>query len=169
MAAQTQRNRLVDEVWCAFLGSGRAIHARARVGISSGGLTMPRVTLLRIIVYRGKSSSRELAESMGVSSPDLPGLLDKLAGEGLITRERSSKDRRVVLVESTPKGRRKLESLRRAAIDELARMFDEWSDADLRTFRDLLARTAPRNYCVPSRDALPVIPANGRGRRIRRD
>ncbi len=129
---------------------------------------MPRVTLLRIIVYRGKSSSKALAESMGVSTPDLPGLLDKLAAEGLISRERSSTDRRVVLVQATPKGRRKLKSLRRAAIDELAKMFEQWNDSDLRTFRDLLARTAPRNYCLPSGGTLPVLPVDRPGSRHRR-
>jgi len=117
---------------------------------------MPRVTLLRNVVHRGRSSSKELAESIGVTTADLPGLLGKLEAEGFVTRTRSTTDRRVVHVQATPKGERKLESLRRAAMRELAKEFAGWSDRDLRSLRDLLAKVGS-SYCDPSCGPTPRV------------
>jgi DNA-binding MarR family transcriptional regulator len=139
----SKREDLIEDVWGAFLASGRALHSRARAGVSTGGLTFPRVTILRILVHGGKTSSKALAEAMRVTSANLPGLLDKLESDGFVTRRRDATDRRVVYVEATPKGRRKLGSLWRAAMHEIAAEFVGWSDRDLRTFRDLLARIGP--------------------------
>lgn len=151
------RETLVDDVWCAFLSAGRVIHARARLGASSGGLTMPRVTLLRLIVHRGRSSSKELAAALGVSTADLPGLLEKLETDALVTRERGTTDRRVVYVEATANGRRKLESLRRAAMRELEAEFVDWNSRDLRNLRDLLVRIGHPTLGSPSAPRNPLV------------
>jgi DNA-binding MarR family transcriptional regulator len=143
VAELRKRADLIEEVWGAFLTSGRALHSRVRAGVSTGGLTFPRVTILRLLVHGGKTSSKDLAEAMRVTSADLPGLLDKLESEGYVTRRRDKADRRVVSVEATPKGRRKLGALWRAAMEEVAGVFEEWSDRDLRAFRDLLTRIGP--------------------------
>ena len=139
----SRRGDLIEEVWGAYLASGRALHSRARAGVSRGGLTFPRVTVLRLIVHGGKTSSKDLAEAMQVSSANHPGLLDKLESDGFVTRRRDAKDRRVVFVEATSKGRRKLSSLWRAAMQEFAVEFEDWSDKDLRAFRDMLTRISP--------------------------
>jgi DNA-binding MarR family transcriptional regulator len=161
----SERDDLIEEVWGAFLASGRALHSRARAGVSTGGLTFPRVTILRLVVHGGKTSSRDLAEAMRVTSANLPGPLDKLESEGYVSRRRDATDRRVVYVEATPKGRRKLGSLWRAAMHEIAAEFEGWSDRDLRNFRGMLARIGPGDC---ARDCGRGPPAPSPRRRKRR-
>jgi DNA-binding MarR family transcriptional regulator len=93
---------------------------------------------------------------MRVTSANLPGLLDKLEADGFVTRRRDATDRRVVYVEATPKGRRKLGALWRAAMREIAAEFAGWSDRDLRTFRALLARIGPAECGPGCAPALPM-------------
>lgn len=158
----SRREELVEEVWGAFLDSGRALHARARAGVSSGGLTFPRVALLRFIVHRGRTSSKDLAAAMRVSTANLPGLLDKLESDGFVTRRRDAADRRVVYVEATQKGRRKLRSLWLAAMREISGEFEDWSVGDLKTFRDQLARIGSDACPGGCRRSLPVVHPRGR-------
>lgn len=154
---RSKRPLLVEEVWCAFLASGRSLHSRARAGVSAGGLTVPRVSLLRLIVARGRTTSKELAEAMRVSTADLPGLLEKLEAEGFVTRRRTTSDRRVIAVEPTTKGRRKLQALWRAAMKQIGVEFSDWSERDLRSFRDLLLRIQPAPCAPVDMQRLPML------------
>ncbi len=162
-----EREALVEGVWCAYQASSRVLHARARAGLIRGGLTFPRVLVLRLLVHRGRASSKELARAMGVSTADLPGLLDKLESDRFVTRRRDATDRRVVYVEATPRGRRKLRALWRAAIRELTGGFAEWSDAELGTLRDLLVRLAPFD-CAAVGETGPPPRSDGEGGRPER-
>ena len=166
VASERGRRAVVEAIFVAHRGSGRVLHSRTRSGLSSGGLTFPRVLLLRIVAARGKSSSKELAARMGVTSANLPGLLDKLEADGYVTRTRDAKDRRIVYVQATPTGRRKLRDLWRAGMRELAKEFEGWTDGDLRTLRDLLTRIAMSRidlWCGPK--LLTIQPARPAGRR----
>ncbi len=125
--------------------------------MAAAGVTFPRVLLLRIIAARGRSSSKDLATVMGVTTANLPGLLDKLEADGYVTRKRDATDRRVVLVEATSGGRKKLKELWRAGMQELGKEFEDWTDRDLQTLRDLLTRVASTG-CSPDFDTeLPMV------------
>jgi len=55
--------------------------------------------------------TRQVAEEGGFSKATLSGVLTTLEGRGLVTRERSKQDRRLVLVRLTPNGRRLMKKL----------------------------------------------------------
>jgi MarR family transcriptional regulator, 2-MHQ and catechol-resistance regulon repressor len=163
VATGRSRDALIEELWFAFRTSERALHERTRAGVASGGLTFPRVTLLRLLVHRGRATSRDLAEALGVTSANLPGLLDKLEADGYVTRTRDRSDRRVVYVEVTAKGRKKLRALWRAALRALASGFAAWSDQDLRGLRDLLARIGREGCGTGCAPGLTVLPSTKGG------
>jgi DNA-binding MarR family transcriptional regulator len=162
VASGSARDALVEETWFAFRSSERALHERTRAGVASGGLTFPRVALLRLLVHRGRATSRDLAQALGVTSANLPGLLDKLEADGYVTRTRDRSDRRVVYVDATPKGRKKLKALWRAALRELTTGFASWTDQDLRTLRDLLARIGREGCGTDCGSGLRVLPTTKR-------
>ncbi len=75
------------------------------------GLTPSQYNVLRIL--RGESQPLpilEVADRLIAAVPGITGLIDRLEGLSLVTRERSTQDRRVVFVAITPKG---LDLLRR--------------------------------------------------------
>lgn len=77
------------------------------------GITSQQYNILRIL--RGAAPdglpTLELADRMLVRSPGVTRLIDRLAKKQLVSRERSEKDRRVVLCKITDKGKELLEEM----------------------------------------------------------
>jgi DNA-binding MarR family transcriptional regulator len=55
--------------------------------------------------------TRQIADEGGFSKATLTGVLNTLEGRGLLTREKSKDDGRLVLVSLTPKGRKLMDGL----------------------------------------------------------
>ena len=69
------------------------------------GLTPSQYNVLRILRGEGKPLPiLEVANRLIAAVPGITGLIDRLEGMGLVCRERSTEDRRVVFVAITPKG-----------------------------------------------------------------
>jgi MarR family transcriptional regulator, 2-MHQ and catechol-resistance regulon repressor len=69
------------------------------------GLTSSQYNVLRILRGEGKPlPSLEIADRLITAVPAITGLIDRLESMELITRDRSTDDRRVVFVAISPKG-----------------------------------------------------------------
>ena len=105
------------------------------------GLTPSQYNVLRIL--RGEEKPLpilEVADRMLAAVPGITGLIDRLEGMGLLARERSTEDRRVVYVAITPQG---LELLARLDEPEAAmhrRLIGHLSAAELRELSRLLEK-----------------------------
>ncbi|MBX3427213.1 MAG: MarR family transcriptional regulator [Pirellulales bacterium] len=76
------------------------------------GLTPSQYNVLRILRGEGEPlPCQEIAERMVQVVPAMTGLVDRLEKQGLVTRRRSAKDRRVVYVQLAPKARKLLARL----------------------------------------------------------
>lgn len=87
----------------------QAFDVTSRRLMSKFGVTSTQLACLRAITERGGSTAREVADQIHVGTSTLVGVLDRLEEKGLISRERDSRDRRRVLLATTPAGRRLLE------------------------------------------------------------
>ena len=86
--------RTLDAVMPPF----RAIFARF-------GLTEPQWRVLRVLWERDGRPLLALAETTSIQAPSLVGVVDRLQRDGLVRRRRSHRDRRVVRVCLTSRGR----------------------------------------------------------------
>lgn len=76
------------------------------------GITSSQYNVLRILRGEGKPlPCLEVADRMIAPVPAITGLIDRLEGMGLVTRERSEEDRRVVYIDLMPKGLKLLAEL----------------------------------------------------------
>lgn len=77
------------------------------------GLTQVQFNVLRILVQSPSEgcSCQHIGAQLINREPDVTRLLDRMETAGLVTRERSTDDRRVVHVRITPKGRKVCEGL----------------------------------------------------------
>jgi DNA-binding MarR family transcriptional regulator len=76
------------------------------------GLTSSQYNVLRILRGEGKPlPCLEIANRLITAVPAITGLIDRLEAMGLITRDRSTDDRRVVFVAITALGLRRLEQM----------------------------------------------------------
>ncbi|PKL77020.1 MAG: hypothetical protein CVV27_07315 [Candidatus Melainabacteria bacterium HGW-Melainabacteria-1] len=81
-------------------------------------ITPPQFGLLCCLVHTGSQTMKELSERMDLTHGASTGLVDRLHKLGLVSRDRSSEDRRVVHVEITPEGQQLIQRIdqRRHAI-----------------------------------------------------
>jgi len=108
-------------------------HARTvDVGMDLDG---PRASLLSVLVFGGPQQVTRLAEIEQVSPPAVTKLVTALEAAGLVSRARSTDDRRVVVVSATTAGRRLLHKGRAARVREIARLLRGLPERDLATLR----------------------------------
>ena len=84
----------------------------------------------------GARTISQLAELEGVAQPTMTRMVVRLENEGLVARERSTADGRVVLVALTDAGARELRGLRQRYREILEERLASLSDAELAQLRD---------------------------------
>lgn len=99
-----QRNHF-DEVLIAIRRMIRAIDLQSRKLVQSHGLTGPQALILKE-VGRGKPlTAGELATNVSLSQATITDIVKRLEGRDLLVRERSSEDKRRIIITLTAKGR----------------------------------------------------------------
>ena len=84
----------------------RAIDLHSRKLATNHKITVPQLVALNVILEGNPLSTSEIARRVHLSPSTVVGILDRLEAKKLILRQRSTKDRRLVLVELTEAGRR---------------------------------------------------------------
>jgi MarR family transcriptional regulator, 2-MHQ and catechol-resistance regulon repressor len=74
-------------------------------------LTAPQFGILEALYHLGPLSLGELAEKLLVTGGNVTYVMDRLEAQGLVARERSGDDRRVVRAHLTTKGRQAIEGV----------------------------------------------------------
>lgn len=74
--------------------------------LSRGKISIPQMAVLEILCRERDRPMNRLAQALGVSRPAVTGLVDRLIAQGLAARRGDPKDRRVIRVSVTPKGRK---------------------------------------------------------------
>jgi DNA-binding MarR family transcriptional regulator len=109
------------------------------LGVSAaGGL------VLGILRDHGTMSPSELGERLIVTRATVTGLLDSLERRGFVSRSANPADRRSLLVEVTPAGLAVVQELRTIVHRNERDWMSVFSDAELRTYVDLLHRIQDR-------------------------
>jgi DNA-binding MarR family transcriptional regulator len=107
----------------------------ARAADTNLDLDGPRASLLSVLVFAGPQPVTKLAELEQVSAPAITKMVSALESAGLVQRERSETDRRVVRVSATPDGKRLLERGRAARVKAIAALLGDATEAQLQTLR----------------------------------
>ena len=114
-----------------------------RVVDGNSGLSGPRISLLSVLVFAGPLPIGRLASIEQISGPAITKLVDGLAGDGLARRVRSNTDRRIVLVEATRAGKKRLEESRARRVKAVASALSRLDPGDQAKVRDAFQILAP--------------------------
>jgi len=108
----------------------------------SEGLSSPLHNILRILKGSEPEGlpSLEIAKRMVTRVPDITRLVDRLEKLGLVKRERSESDRRVVRVRITSKGSKKIERIRPNLLEIHKSQFSHFSRKEMETLNQLLVK-----------------------------
>ena len=118
----------------------------ARTADAGMDLDGPRASALSVLVFGGPLPLGRLAAIEQVTPPAMVKTVTALERAGLVSRERSAADRRVVIVSATAAGHALLQQGRQARVRLIAALLDDLPDADRETVgraaRIILARLA---------------------------
>lgn len=144
MKAYLALDRLVDQL--------KSVAVR---GIASTHLTLSQFNTLRLIVEKGPIAQRDIAHSLMRSGGNVTIVVDNLERLGLATRERDTKDRRVVYVSATTTGKSVFQAawpLYEKSVDEAMRCLSEKDyEAIDRISRKVLPAEQPTQALVQAR------------------
>lgn len=104
------------------------------------GLSTTQYNVLRILRGAGAEGlcRQEVRDRLLTRMPDVTRLLDRMEEAGLVTRERSTADRRLVTTRLTSRGRTLVNRLDTPIAEEHQRQLGHLSEKDLRTLVRLL-------------------------------
>jgi DNA-binding MarR family transcriptional regulator len=99
-----------------------AIHLlrRVRRQDAAAGVSAPWGSALSVVVFRGPLTTTDLADAEQVRVPTMTRLVSAMEAAGLVERLKDARDRRVVRVRATDKGRTVLAEARRLRVEALA-------------------------------------------------
>ena len=136
-----ERMQASDELGRSFKALLAAVRRlRGRETRQHGGLSNAQYGLLFGLCEHSELSSSELASAADLAPATATEMLEGLAAAGLVTRERSERDRRVVLISLTARGRTLVEERRERLQPRWRAALAEFSDDELRCAARVLDR-----------------------------
>lgn len=102
---------LDDHLCFSLYATSRAIQKLYHEGLSKNNLTYPQYLVLVALFEYKQVTVKQLGELLSLDSGTLTPLLKRMENEGLVVRERSSEDERVVNIHLTEAGKEKREQV----------------------------------------------------------
>ncbi|MCI4338957.1 MAG: MarR family transcriptional regulator [Thermoplasmata archaeon] len=95
-----------DQLVAAVHGVMQSVLRRSHPALEAEGITMGQFWAMHLVSSLQSASLTTVARYLSVSAPTVCAKVDDLERAGLLTRQRSVRDRRAVVLTLTPKGRR---------------------------------------------------------------
>lgn len=129
-------------VWLRLLTCTNLLDAEVRTRLKqTADTTLPRFDILaQLERHDGPMSMGELSKRLMVSNGNVTGLIERLAGEGLVDRTPSPDDRRVQMVSLTKKGAESFSDMAKNHRNWVGNMMSDLSTDEMNKLYDLLAR-----------------------------
>ncbi len=112
------------------------------------GMQEAKIRLLGLLEMTGSQSMTELCNQMFISKPYMTRLVDSLVSEGSVERHPDVKDRRVINISMTEKGKQYLCNMLMELRNRMKSFLSEFSSTDLETISKVSAelhRTIAKN------------------------
>jgi len=102
--------------------------------------TCLRVHVLEYILMQERTEMKDLAAFLGITPPSATSLINRLVRAGALSRVQDKNDRRKVLLQITPKGKKMLETGKEHIEQHMNKMFSVLSNNELDQFIELLKK-----------------------------
>jgi DNA-binding MarR family transcriptional regulator len=130
-------------LWLRLLTCTTLIEGEVRSRLrDSFDVTLPRFDLMaQLDKAQNGMTLGELSQRMMVSNGNVTGLVDRLVEQKMIERRPSPTDRRSMLVNLTPEGRKTFRTMARTHEDWIAEIFEGLTRNEMDSLMQLLAKT----------------------------
>ena len=145
-----------DELLVSLRKIMRAADLHSQKLMKESGLTAPQLLVMQAIEREGAPSTSTLARQISVSQATMTRIIDRLERAGLVRRQKSSTDKRVVNISLTEPGSAKLESAPEPLQAEFLREFRKLEDWEQQMLKSSLSRIATM-MDAQDIDAAPIL------------
>ncbi len=142
------RDVLEESVYLNLLRVHHVLRRDMRAFFEQFDLTHRQYNVLRILYVGGNEGlpCQTIRERLVTNVSDISRLIDRLAEKGLVGRERSEEDRRVVLIHLTEGGKQRCEAVDQDLIAFHKRQFDHLDQEQIEQLDDLLMELLDRPH-----------------------
>ncbi|MBL8523634.1 MAG: MarR family transcriptional regulator [Betaproteobacteria bacterium] len=134
------RQKKIMPVVRELIESARGFERCSAMHVRELGLTPPQFDIIATLGNTPGMTCKELGQKTLITKGTLTGVLDRLAGKGLLERTPSPDDGRSWITRLTPQGQALFEEIFPLHIAHLNPLFDSFSDDELATMRQQLRR-----------------------------
>ncbi|MFH1996165.1 MAG: MarR family transcriptional regulator [Candidatus Omnitrophota bacterium] len=118
----------------------REISKRLTESMPEGFLTLPQLVVLDLLSGEGSCNMSEVAEALNLTMGAATGAVDKMIELGMIARERSQEDRRVVNVTMTDQGKETIARVNLARRDICNDIFSSLSEDERSQYLGIIGK-----------------------------
>jgi len=111
------------------------VRTRLEAGLRDFGVTVAQYAVLSLLALKPESSSAQIARSIGVTPQAMAETVAAFEKQGLIRREQSNANKRILAINLTPKGLSLLKQCDFHAGQIETALFSSFSPAGLASFR----------------------------------
>ena len=115
-------------------------------------LTGPQLTVVKLLEQVGDLSLSELSEKIRAQNSTVTGIIDRMEREGLVTRERSKEDRRVVHIRLSAKGMQLAREIPVEPMEIFKGALESLSAQEMRDLMRIMTKVAKRVKQIVRRD-----------------
>ena len=139
-AVRPEVDQVVETIIYLYTESRRLTKGMAR----EVGLTGPQLTVLKLLETFQDLSLSSLSERIRAQNSTVTGIIDRMEREGLVCRERSKSDRRVVHIKLTDKGAKLAREIRVEPLEIFRSALTSLTGADLKDLLRILMKLQKR-------------------------
>lgn len=115
-------------------------------------LTGPQLTVVKLLETFGDLSLSALSDRIRAQNSTVTGIIDRMEREGLVMRERSKEDRRVVYIKLTAKGRELAREIPVEPMEIFRSALETLSAQEMRDLMRIMSKVAKRVRQIVRRD-----------------
>ncbi len=95
-------------------------------------MTIAQLKSLFFIADKGKTNFKKLADALGVTPPNITGIIDRLVEQGLVSRTENTEDRRIMLLQMTEKGQELIHKLHENRFQKMNSLMINMSEDEIK-------------------------------------
>jgi DNA-binding MarR family transcriptional regulator len=141
-------DRILEAIIYLYTESRRITKELAR----RANLTGPQLTVVKLLETMGDLSLSDLSERIRAQNSTVTGIIDRMVREGLVTRARSTEDRRVVLIQLTEKGQALAQEIKVEPMEIFRSALESLTPQETRDLMKILTKIARRVQSIVRRD-----------------
>ncbi len=132
------------ELWYGIVEAWKKLERASDLQLRKLGLGLQEYRVLRCLYVKGACTMTEASRAVIMSPGGLTPLIDSMEKKGLVVRERSSKDRRIINLSITEKGKKVLADSNVTLMDFIRRLLENKSGEDVHSVFEFMRSVSER-------------------------